>query len=139
MPIYVFTCENGHQFDRLLRLANYKDPQTCECGQPAKLKIMPTMINFDMPNWERYESPVSGKLITSYKERKADMEEHGCVDYEPSMRKHATKNMEDCDRKLEKKMDETVEAEIQKMPARKKEKLDQELVNAGAEVVYERR
>ena len=139
MPIYSYECSQCKEISNAFRKIDDRHNGPVCCGIETKLKIMPTMINFDMPNWERYESPVSGKLITSYKERKADMEEHGCVDYEPSMRKHATKNMEDCDRKLEKKMDETVEAEIQKMPARKKEKLDQELDNAGAEVVYERR
>jgi len=90
-----------------------------------------------MQPWDRYVSPASGKVITSYKERRQDMAETGCVDYEPSMRKNITQHMETEDAKLEKAMDETVEGEIEKMPARKKEKLAEELTS-GADCEYTR-
>lgn len=138
MPIYEFECEKGHRFDRLLKLEQYRDPQQCECGSRARKIITPTMINCDMQSWDSYISPVSGKLITSYKDRKRDMEEHGCVDYEPSLKKHVTKHMETEDAKLEKRMDETVEQLIESMPVRKKEKLESEL-NSGADCIVERR
>jgi len=137
MPLYTYECPKGHQFDRILRLADYKKPQTCDCGLEAKRKIMPTMVNCDMQPWDRYISPASGKVITSYKDRKRDMAETGCVDYEPSMVKHQTKHMEYEDAKLEKAMDETVEEEIEKMPARKREKLAEELTS-GADIEYTR-
>ena len=98
---------------------------------------MPTMVNCDMQPLDRYVSPASGKVITSYKERREDMAKTGCVDYEPSMRKHITQHMETEDAKLEKAMDETVESEIEKMPARKKEKLAEELTS-GADCEYTR-
>lgn len=137
MPIYTYICDNGHQFDRFLKLKDYREPQTCGCGSQSKKKIMPTMLNCDMQPWDRYISPVSGKTITSYKERKKDMEDHGCVDYEPSLPKHVTKHMETEDTKLEKKMDEFVEKQIHEMPSRKREKLESEL-NSGADISYER-
>ena len=137
MPLYTYSCSNGHQFDRFLKLADYKKPQTCECGLEASRKIMPTMVNCDMQPWDRYISPASGKAITSYKERREDMAATGCVDYEPSMRKHVTQHMETEDAKLEKAMDETVEGEIEKMPARKREKLAEELTS-GADIEYTR-
>jgi len=137
MPIYTYACPDGHQFDRFLKLADYKKPQKCSCGLEAKRKIMPTMVNCDMQPWDRYISPASGKVITSYKERRKDMAETGCVDYEPSMRKHTTKYMEDEDAKLEKAMDETVEKEIEQMPTRKREKLAEELAS-GVDCEYTR-
>jgi len=137
MPLYTYACPNGHQFDRFLRLADYKKPQTCECGLEASRKIMPTMVNCDMQPWDRYVSPASGKVITSYKERKEDMAATGCVDYEPSLKHHITRHMEAEDAKLEKAMDETVEGEIEKMPARKREKLAEELTS-GADIEYTR-
>ena len=137
-PIYDYDCEDGHHFTRFLKLADYKEPQTCDCGKPSKRKIMPTMINCDMQNWDRYESPVSGRLITSYKERRADMAEHGCTDYDPGMVNSTTSHMEAEDRKVEKRMDETVEKTICEMPVRKREALDREL-SSGADIAYERK
>ena len=138
MPIYTYTCENGHQFDRFLRLADYKKPQTCDCGLEAKRKIMPTMVNCDIQPWDHYISPASGKLITSYKERRADMAETGCVDYEPSLTRDVTKHMHVEDEKLEKRMDETVEKTIAGWDNRKREKLANEL-ESGADCAVERR
>jgi len=137
MPLYTYECPNGHRFDRFLKLKDYLTEQTCDCGAEAKKLILPTMINCDMQPWDRYISPVSGKPITSYKERREDMKEHDCVDYEPSLTNHITKNMHDEEAKLEKAMDETVEKEFQKMPIRKREKLAEELTS-GVDCEYTR-
>ena len=137
MPLYTYSCSNGHQFDRFLKLADYKKPQTCECGLEANRKIMPTMLNCDMQPWDRYVSPASGKVITSYAERKKDMAETGCVDYEPSLKNDVTTHWKREEAKLEKAMDETVESEIEKMPIRKREKLAEELTS-GADCEYTR-
>ena len=138
MPIYTYLCSNNHQFDRFLKLKDYKEPQTCECGAESKRKIMPTMINCDIQPWDYYESPVSGKSITSYKERKKDMEENGCVDYDPGVRTGTTSHMKTEDAKLEKKMDDFVEKTICEMPVKKRESLDRELTS-GADCAYERK
>ena len=65
MPIYTYVCDNGHQFDRFLKLSDYREPQTCECGADSKKKIMPTMINCDMQPWDRYISPATGRPVGS--------------------------------------------------------------------------
>lgn len=137
-PIYEYTCDNGHDFERFLPVKDYLKPQTCECGSQSKKRISRPMLNLDMQPWDRYVSPVSGKVITSYKERRKDMAEHGCVDYEPSLKKHITKDTERAEAKLEQKIDQTVEAEIHAMPSRKREKLESELA-AGANCDYIRK
>ena len=138
MPIYEFECTQGHNFDRFLKLKDYRQPQTCECGAESKKIITPTMINCDMQPWDSYISPASGKNITSYKERRKDMAETGCVDYEPSLKKHITKHMESEEAKLEKRMDETVEETVSGWDNRKRERLANEL-ESGADCVYERK
>ena len=85
------------------------------------------MLNCDMANWDRYESPCSGKLITSYKEREKDMKEHGCVDYDPGVREDAEANQKRSDLKMDKEIDRTVEQTFDAMPTRKKETLENEL------------
>lgn len=133
MPIYVYKCESGHEFDVFLKLCDYDIPQTCECGQSAARIVVPTMINCDMQSWDYYESPVSGKPIRSYKDRQEDMARHGCVDYEPSMKQAQTNNIKQMDDALDKKVDDTVEKEWAKMPSDKRENLAKELLS-GADV-----
>ena len=135
MPIYVHKCNNGHQFDVFKKLKDYNEPDTCKCGAPSRRIITATMIAPDMQ--DRYISPVSGKVISSYKQRREDMERHGCVDYEPSLKEHTTKHMEREEAALEKRMDNTVEKLIHEMPADKKASLEREL-KSGADIEYSR-
>ena len=127
MPIYTYRCSEGHDFDRFLKLDDYKEPQICDCGANSQKVITPTMINCDMQPWDRYESPCSGKIITSYKDRKNDMERHGCVDYDPGVRHDSVANQKREDIKMDKAIDHTVEEAFEKMPIRKKEKLENDL------------
>lgn len=138
MPIYVYECKGGHRFDLYLPLKDYNTTQKCECGEDANRKTVPTMISPDIAPWDHYISPASGKLITSHKERRQDMKESGCVDYEPSLRKDYQKNQRNEEMKLEKAIDETVDREIELMPSHKRESLEREL-DSGADIAYERR
>ena len=137
MPIYRQRCPNGHEFDVFLKIKDYDIPQTCECGEKAKRIIVPTMINCDMQPWEYYESPASGKPITSYKQRKEDMEQHGCVDYEPSLKRDSKKNADKAETELFAKVDETVEREWENMDSSKREKLTNEL-ESGMDISVDR-
>lgn len=135
MPIYVHKCRNGHKFDVIRKVADYNLPSVCECGAPARRILTTTMVAPDMQ--ESYISPATGKHITSYKQRRDDMERSGCVDYEPSLRQESTNKMNKGEAALEKKMDASVEAAIHAMPIRKREKLEKEL-NSGANIKYSR-
>lgn len=133
MPIYAFKCEKGHEFDVFLKIKDYDTPQTCECGEKTRRMVVPTMINCDIQPWDYYESPVSGKPITSYKQRREDMERNGCIDYEPSMKKVQKDNIKRMDDDLDRKVDETVDKEWAKMPTEKRENLAKELLS-GADI-----
>jgi len=137
MPVYVFECEYGHRFDKILKLKDYNTPQKCECGKDAFRKTVPTMLSPDIAPWDAYVSPASGRYITSYKQRRQDMKETGCVDYEPSMRKEQKRKQHEADLKLEKAIEQTVEREFDSMTSEKKERLTNEL-SAGADLTYTR-
>lgn len=126
MPIYVFECQSGHKFDRVLRLAEYDTPQTCECGSAAKRIITPVMFSIDATNFPAYESPTTGKWITSKTQRKEDMAVSNCVDYEPSLKDEQTKRIAREDAELDKQVDEHVEKTIYEMPTAKREQLANE-------------
>lgn len=132
MPLYEFACPD-HKFDRFLPLARYAEPQVCACGKPATKVISSPMVIDDIP---AYTSPVDGKLITSRRARREDLVRNGCVEYEPGLRAHHERVLAQSDERLERGMEDTIEGELAKMPARKKELLDQEMrAGVSAEVI----
>lgn len=129
MPIYEFKCNSGHKFTRYLKLADYDMPQTCECGKSASRLISPVMFSIDATNFMPYESPGTGKIITSKTQRKEDMKACGCVDYEPSLKEHQAKRIEREDAEIDRKVDEHIEKTIYEMPAADREKLANQVEN----------
>ncbi len=133
MPIYSYLCEAGHDFDRYLPLSEYAKPQTCECGKTAEKQLSAPMVVTDLPG---YQSPVDGRWIEGRKARREDLARNNCVPYEPSMKDEQQKRLARSNAEIDRKVDEHVEAEIAKMPARKREKLEAEL--RGSDVTVER-
>lgn len=74
-----------------------------------------------------YDSPIDGRPITSMAARREDLARSGCVEYDPEMRKDANRRIQEADEKLDKSVDNLVEAEFARMPSAKKEKLAAEL------------
>lgn len=132
--LYEYRCQNGHVFERVLPVADYKTSQQCDCGaEGSRILSLPTLI---VPQDICYDSPVTGEPITSMKKRREDLARHGCRPYDPEMKTDYVRNIEDGEKRLDRELDATVEAEIEKMPARKKERLEQELRGgANPEVV----
>jgi len=87
--------------------------------------------------FDAYESPITGEVISTVRQRENEMKEHDCVDYEPSLRGEADKRVREGEAKLEKMIDETVDHEISTMPAKKREKLFEEL-KSGVDIEVER-
>jgi len=137
MPTYVFKCKSGHQFDIFLPLKDYNTTQKCDCGEEANRITVPTMLSPDIAPWDAYVSPATGKYITSYKDRRKDMKEAGCVDYEPGFREYVKKQQLETERKIEKKIDQTVDSLYENLPSKKKEMLERELTS-GTDLQYTR-
>jgi hypothetical protein len=134
-PVYEYVCENGHDFERYLFFSEYKFPQVCECGAPSRKKI--SRPNIFVQQDVCYDSPVDGRPITSMKARQEDLARNNCRPYDPEMKTDYHSRIRDSEMKLESAVEKTIEAEIEKMPARKREKLEQEL-KSGVEAVPER-
>ena len=133
MPVYRLKCENGHEFDRYLKLDHYNDPQICECGKKAKRIIMPVML---APMFEDYQSPIDGRPITSKQKRHDDLRRNNCIEYDPGMLQDYNARCEEADKQLDKKVDAFVEKEISSMSSDKRNSLAREL--SGTELKYER-
>lgn len=134
MPLYELKCDNGHKFDRFIKLANLDESQICECNAPAHRVISACMFSIDATNFPAYQSPTTGRIITSKTQRREDMAASGCVDYEPSLIEHQAKRIAREDAELDKKVDEHIEKTIYEMPAAKKERLAAEVEHFDVDV-----
>jgi len=134
MPLYEMKCDNGHKFDRFIKLANLDEPQVCECNAPAHRMISACMFSIDATNFPAYQSPTTGRVITSKTQRREDMAASGCVDYEPSLIQEQQNRYAREDADLEKKVDEHVEKTIYEMPVEKRERLAAEVDNLDINV-----
>ena len=134
MPCYQYVCPNGHEFEKYLKMDDYKVPQTCECGEIGKKVFSPAMI---VNSFESYESPIDGSVISTPAKRREDLARSGSIPYEPGMRQDADTLAKESEAKLEREMDNTVDRLLYEMPSRKREQLESEL-NSGADINYER-
>jgi hypothetical protein len=121
MPLYEFACDE-HRFTRFLPLARYAEEQICDCGKPATKLISAPMVIGDIPP---YKSPVSGEIISSRSARREDLLRSGCVEWEPGISRGREADAAKADERLDRGVEETVEREISRMPARKRELLEQ--------------
>ncbi len=135
MPTYSYACGCGAMFDRILRVKDYDQPQTCECGVVAR-KLLTVPMVFVSPTIA-YESPIDGRQIIGMQARKEDLARSGCVEYDPEMKKDYTRRLAREDAAMDAKIDSFVEAQIDSMPSHKQEKLHNELLS-GVEAVAER-
>lgn len=131
MPRYQYRCPDCGDFDRILRVAEHVRVIECECGKQAQQVITaPTLVipaHMSATGVSAYESPVSGQLITTQKQRLKDMARHGCVEYEPGMRQDVDRRVAEDDKALDKAVDETFDRALAELPAIKREKLDAEM------------
>ncbi len=125
MPLYEYECPDHGHFERYLPFSEYDKPQTCECGKPSK-KLISLPSVFVSPD-VCYDSPIDGRPITSKKQRLEDMARSGCVEYDSGIKQDAQRKQESDQKQLESKIDQTIESEIEKMPAAKRERLANEL------------
>lgn len=132
MPRYGYKCPDCHtSFDVIRRVTEHQSKEQCQCGAiasqviTAPIVVIPAHMRFDAPSG--YESPGTGKIITNNRQRINDLAESGCIEYEPGMRQDVDRRVVEDDKALDKSVDETFDREIEKMPARKRERLDVEM------------
>lgn len=137
MPIYQYRClECENIFDKFLLLRDYKQPQRCpECSAEAARHFTPVAVFGD---WAGYECPVTGKWIEGRRAHEENLKRTDSRLLEPGETEAKAKARKAADEALDKSLDATVDAEIAAMPARKRERLFEE-VAAGATLTVERK
>lgn len=111
MPVYQAVCLKCGKYHEYIRhAAQCRDTPTC-CGEQTDKRILsaPSM-RADIAPWDAYESPATGKLITSYAERREDMRVSGCRDWEgmDTEKKEAAKRKAETEAKEEAALDASV-------------------------------
>lgn len=135
MPLHDFRCRVcGHEEERTVRFAELHTQLHTAADHIGFMdhfyKTAPAgFVQRDIC----YDSPIDGRPITSKQARIEDLKRSECVEWDPEMRKDYARRREEAETRLDKALDETVEAAIEVMDVRKKEKLEQEL-RAGASV-----
>jgi len=136
MPIYEYQCPCGTQFERVLPVARYDEAQVCECGKVAQKVILHAPRGYVQADI-CYDSPIDGRPITTKQARDEDLARSNCVPYDPGIRQDYERRIRDNEKRLEDAVDRSVDEEIARMPARKKEKLQAEM-EGGMDAVPER-
>lgn len=132
MPIHDFRCPEGHITEQFVE--NGINIVPClECQDEAKKVFLKAPQGFVQPD-VCYDSPIDGRAITTMHARAEDMKRNNCTPYDPEQKKDYQRRIEEGNTKLEKKLDQTVEAEISKLPPRKRELLASELKSADVGV-----
>lgn len=111
MPKYEAVClKCGKYHEYIARVAHCADTPIC-CDTPTqKVIFTPPMGIMDIPPWDAYESPATGKLITSKAERHADMKASNTRAWEgmETERQEAERHKAYAEAESEKKLDTAV-------------------------------
>jgi putative FmdB family regulatory protein len=141
MPRYQYFCEDCGNFDRIMRVADHVRELSCDCGRRAKQVITAPIVvipaHMSATGGISYESPATGNIITSERDRRNDLAVSGCIEYDPGMRQDVDRRKAEEDKALDAAVDETVEREFATMPSHKLEQLSNEL-ERGADISVER-
>lgn len=137
MPMYEHRCGYcGAHRDVFIKIADLdlEIIRCLRCSQPmARCLAAPAVVGDYAP----YECPITGKVIEGRRAHTENLAKHGCRIREEGETREFIERRRVSDQALERKVEDTVEAEIHNMDTRKREQLISE-VQAGADVVYHR-
>lgn len=132
MPLYDIKCEQtGKTFERVIPLKMFEEPIICACGSPARRVISAPLFSVDQTN---YTCPVTGDYIGSKRAHEENLRKHDCRVLEPGEKEFGERRRKEADLALDRKIEATVEKEIESMGSEKREKLYNELVHTDLEV-----
>lgn len=138
MPLHDTKCENcGSVEERFIPLKCLGYPMWCaKCHGTVQVVYLRAPLGFVQRDI-CYDSPIDGRPITSKMARTEDLRRNECVEWDPGMKQDFLRGQRDREAALDKMVDSTVDEFVATAPARKLEKLEQEL-HAGASVEVKR-
>jgi hypothetical protein len=123
MPVYEAVCLKCGKYHEYIRpVSEYLDTPEC-CGAKTDKRLLSApMMRADIQPWDAYQSPATGKLITSYAQRREDMKASGCRDWEgrESEQKNADRQKQYAEQENDAKLDTTVRTAWAQLSSEKK-------------------
>lgn len=113
-------CGSYHEYVR--SVSQRDDTPEC-CAQKTEKRLLTApMARMDIQPWDAYESPATGKTITSYAQRREDMKASGCRDWEgrASEIKHAARTRKYDEARLDESLEHSVRTAWAGLSAEKK-------------------
>lgn len=124
MPLYEYKCSCGKEFERYLKLADYKEPQLCECGSLGERKLSAARVVSDAAG---YQCPVTGKWVEGNKAHRENLARQNCRLLEPGETEQVTRRRAEADAAEEELVAETAANLVEKMTGDERERLGREL------------
>jgi len=123
MPTYESVCLKCGAYHEYIRpVARYLEtPQCCGASTSKRLLSAPMMAP-DIQPWDAFESPATGKMITSKAQRREDMKASGCREWEglENEKSNAARQKKYEEDAADEKLDATVRTVWANLPAEKK-------------------
>ena len=129
IPTYQSLCLKCNKRHEFIAQVAYRNETPMCCGALTERRIFDAPVgHMDFQSWEPYESPASGKIITSKKERREDFKRTNTRQYEgfEQEKKEADRINAYQEQKDDKELTETVEKVIASFPEEKKKQLNRE-------------
>ena len=124
--IYEAVCKKCRSYHEYVKsVAECLDTPIC-CGEKTQKVIFSSpSVQFDVQPWESFVSPATGKMITSKAQRKEDMRESGCRDWEglDSEKNEAARQKKYEEQKQDEALDKAVRTAWAQLPPSKKAQL----------------
>lgn len=123
MPTYEYSCaECGRSVDEFRQVDQRHDAPVCH-GKPMFIVLCPTFVQADIAP---YQSPASGKWITSRRERRDDLARTNSRPWEgmESERKEATKRKKEAEAKADAKLEHAIRKSYHELPPSKRRVLE---------------
>jgi hypothetical protein len=121
MPVYESVCGKCGAYHEYIRpVARYLDTPAC-CGAKTEKRLLTAPMGIvDIP---AYQSPATGKWITSRSERREDFKQSGCREWEgiANERQHAERQKQYEAEAQDKALDHAVRTAWQNLPDSKKQ------------------
>ena len=135
MPVYSYKCPSCQRtFDRFLKLANYDDPQICDCGTVATKQLAAPAVRGD---YAGYSCPVTGQWIEGRRAHEENLRRHGCRVLEPGETESARAAHARSEAEFDRQIEQTAEQLVAGLPPQKLEKLASEM-QSGVTATVER-
>ena len=135
MPLYDFKCQEGHKFERHVKLADFELQQKCACGAVSQRLISAPLFSVDKTD---YTCPITDKWIGSKRAHEDNLRQHNSRVLEPGENELNLQSCKRAEAEFDKTIEDSVEKTLSSWDSSKMESLSNELINSNADLTLSR-